>query len=183
MLSEQESKKVIEDRKKLSRIELPGSLVTLLCTAFTIGFGVYELPTQLKYNEEAEFKRNLWDMQVNRYIKACDLAGKISNSTDQVARYKEYVEKFSGLYFSEINIIRDSLAENAMKEFYYAAKDVDGSNQSAKKLIAKAAELSRECSRASLEGWNRLNILEPNSNSLVNGLQQTMENSGVSQLK
>lgn len=143
---------------RLKRSEIRWSAFGTLLTALTIIIGVIQYTLQQSHENTMEFKRSVWNKQMEVYTQACRYAGIIANNADTSdTLYKSNVKAFGALYWGEMIIVEDPAVEKAMKDFYEAVYDfVPDDQQAANKLKYKANMLAKACKLSSHETWNAL---------------------------
>ena len=141
---------------KLKVGDLGVKIIGIFLTLLTISIGIFQYFHSQSHENYMEFKRSIWQKQLNTYTEACRYAGLIAmNPNDR--EFEENVKKFGGLYWGEMIMVEDSTVSKAMKDFYYAIIDfVPEDPNSQRKLKYKANELAKACRISSDKTWQEL---------------------------
>ncbi|MEB2777469.1 hypothetical protein SYJ56_19295 [Algoriphagus sp. D3-2-R+10] len=126
--------------------------IGLLLTLATILVGVWKYTDEQASQHEMEFKREIWQKQLNAYTEACKYSGLIANRPE--VNFEENVGNFGALYWGEMIMIEDEEVRDAMKEFYYALHDYHPQDKNSQyKLKVKADALAKACRESSKRSW------------------------------
>lgn len=133
-------------------VKIIGAFLTLL----TISIGIFQYFNSQSHENYMEFKRNIWQKQLNTYTEACKYAGLIAmNPHDD--EFEKNVKIFGGLYWGEMIMVEDTTVSKSMKDFYYAIIDfVPEDPNSHRKLKFKANQLAKACRLSSDRTWQEL---------------------------
>jgi hypothetical protein len=126
--------------------------IGLLLTLATILVGVWKYTDEQSYQHEMEFKRKMWQKQLDTYTQACKYSGLIANRPE--SNFEENVSQFGALYWGEMIMIEDDTVRSAMKEFHYAIHDYHPEDKHTHfKLKVKADALAKACKESSKRSW------------------------------
>lgn len=109
---------------------------------------------QFEVNRGEEYKRRLWERQLELYFEACKAASTLATLTDpKQAEYSAARVRFDQLYYGELCVVESSQVSSCMSTFRNAlvAAGDEPTDTARGKLRGACMELARAC-RASTEG-------------------------------
>ena len=146
-------------KEKSLSVEFKFKIAGLLLTLATIVVSVWKYTNEQTYQFEMEFKRKIWQKQLETYTSACKYSGLIANRP--AIDFEKNVGEFGALYWGEMIMIEDTIVGKAMKEFYYAAHDYNSEDENSEfRLKYKADALAKACRESSRRTWLSEKLLE-----------------------
>lgn len=140
-------------------LDLTFKVFGFLLSIATVLIGVWKYTDEQSYQHDLEFKRKIWQKQLNAYTEACKYSGLIANQPE--VNFDENYSKFGGLYWGEMIMIEDDEVRDAMKEFYFAVNDFHPEDINSKyKLKFKAKALANACKESSKRTWLNNQLLK-----------------------
>lgn len=141
-------------------------LLTTLVAVAGFLFGIYQFKTQQderlraeKISNDREFKKALWEKQLNYYLEAAQAASTLAsfNENDgkdiQPERTKARV-RFWQLYYGELAIIEDPNVSDAMVKYGRCLRDYDLTKCNQSELKQHARVLAQACRNAVARSWD-----------------------------
>lgn len=109
-------------------------LITALISLLVVLVGIWQFSeqqrqtTQLEYSliakkDSIDFKKKIWEMQVEVYTKICSNAAEIIVSVDDKEKFNRLLMDYDILYYGETIFVEDSLVDKSMINFRLACKD------------------------------------------------------------
>lgn len=141
-------------------------LLTTLVAVAGFLFGIYQYKAQHDERlraesvaKEREFKKALWERQLNYYLEAAQAASTLAsfNESDgkdiQPERTKARV-RFWQLYYGELAVIEDRNVSEAMVQYGRCLRDYDLRECDQNILKKRARSLAQECRNAVARSWD-----------------------------
>lgn len=130
------------------------SLTTLVVAAGFL-FGVYQFKTQ----HDREFKKALWEKQLNYYLEAAQAASTLAsfNENDEKDIQPEMTKarvRFWQLYYGELAIIEDPNVSDAMKEYGRCLRGYKRGECNQSELKQHARVLAQAFRNAVAKSWD-----------------------------
>lgn len=125
-------------------------------TAISILIGVYQFNIQRKFENDLEFKRNVWLKEQDSYSSLLESLGLLISSTQDSTRFNKAIENFHAEYWGVISLTANFQVEESMKDVYLAIYDFDGSVESLNKIKYKSDILANSCKEALKKSWGKL---------------------------
>ena len=139
--------------------ELYLKFISLVLTLANVSIGFWQYLDEQSFQYEIEFKRKMWQKQLDGYTEICKYSGLIANRPE--VDFEENVNHFGSLYWGEMLLIEDTEVRDAMKDFYMAIHDYHPEDQDTHfRLKYKAKALADACRASSKESWLSNKLIE-----------------------
>jgi hypothetical protein len=110
----------------------------------------------LAKNDALEFKRRIWERQLNTYMNTAQAAGQISVLADQPQKLKAAADRFETLYWGNIILVEDPGVRESLKRFHLEILDYRKGQSSPDQLKIRAALLAEALRASSHASWTQL---------------------------
>ncbi|HKQ09491.1 MAG TPA: hypothetical protein VJ464_30500 [Blastocatellia bacterium] len=104
-------------------------------------------------NDRLEFKRRLWEKQLEVYMKISNVVGKIAAEDLNKADLKKAIDQFYSLYWGDMLYVEDKAVERAMIDFHVEIQDYLKGNSTRDRLKVRADQLITVCRDSSRNQW------------------------------
>lgn len=114
----------------------------------------------LARNDALEFKRRVWERQLNIYMDTARVVGEISVVADRPAKFTEAVDQFYTLFWGNMILLEDVGVRGLMIRFHLEVRDYLDGVSSVERLKVRAAKLIDALRASSNASWVELNTKE-----------------------
>jgi hypothetical protein len=135
-------------------------LITPLITIFGLLIGIWQFNRQQSFNEKLEFKRKMWEKQLDAYTQISDNVSKIIIENDR-NRLDSLSRKYEELYWGKLPLFTDKNVHYSMKEFREILQDhLNGiKNLNDGNLLKKSGyKLINNCQKSIHDSWIELDV-------------------------
>jgi hypothetical protein len=112
-------------------------------------------------NDALEFKRRIWERQLETYMTAAQVVGEISVVADRPDKLSAAVDRFYTLYWGSMIFLEDAKVREQMIRFHIEIQDYLEGIGSAERLKIRAADLVDALRASSHASWKTLNAPVP----------------------
>ena len=153
-------------------VEIIIKAVAPVLTVVGILIGVYEFQAGERNTKEREyeliarqdsieFKRKVWEQQLEVYRNLAGAAGQLSTATGNAQEFQKAADKFEQIYWGTAPLFEDESTEAAFKDLHLAVGDFRAHRIGANELRLAAAAAG-DSMRASLaRSWGQLRKAAP----------------------
>jgi hypothetical protein len=106
--------------------------------------------------DSVEFKRRVWQEQLDIYRRLVGTTGLIASSTDDRVRLDSAVREFNSLYWGLVGFVGDSLVEQHMNDFRVQIYDFRRGMSSPEDLKVRADMLNQAARRSLQKNWQQV---------------------------
>jgi hypothetical protein len=110
----------------------------------------YQLIAQ---NDMIEFKRRLYDKQLDVYMKISTVVGRIASTDQNKDQLMKDIEQFYSLYWGEMIYVADENVEKAMIDFHVEIQDFLKGIGTKDRLKERGYNLIQVCRESSKKTW------------------------------
>lgn len=133
-------------------------LLTPLIAILGLLVGIWQFNQQQTVNDKMEFKRKIWEKQLDAYSEIADLTSRlVTAKKDQ--KIDSLSQRFEQLYWGKLPLFEDTVVQRSLKDFYDALHDYTGgvTDVDNPDLLKKQAyKLIKDCQRSMSSSWIEL---------------------------
>jgi hypothetical protein len=104
-------------------------------------------------NDRLEFKRRLWEKQLETYLHISNIVGKIAGGDQSEKEFKESINQFNTAYWGAMIYAEDAAVEKAMIEFNLEIQDYLNKESDKTRLKQRALAVVQACKQSSRNQW------------------------------
>ncbi len=141
-----------KEGKKSYWLKLLPSIITII----GVLAGVWQFNKELKHRDIDEFRRNIWNKQLEAYEQVGHATGKIVNSTTDSLKFENAVEEYKNLYWGVMPLVQDNNVEKAMIRFNSEIRYFKRKEATLDDLRKQGYKLIRTCKESLSNSWKEL---------------------------
>lgn len=107
----------------------------------------------LSENDKLDFKRRMWEKQLEVYTKVNNIVGKIATSNQNDKKLLAEIDNFYSLYWGDMIYVKDEAVEKAMIDFHLEIQDFLKRISDKDRLKLRANDLVEACRQSSKRSW------------------------------
>lgn len=115
---------------------------------------------QIAENDRLEFKRRMWEKQLDTYMKVSGAVGRIATAEDDKELRKE-IANFDALYWGEMIYVQDEAVEKTMVAFHVETRDFLNGVRTKDDLKRRANSLVEAFRESSKRNWAAFGDAKP----------------------
>jgi hypothetical protein len=140
------------------KVDVIIKIITPLITIAGIYIGAWEFTNQQRNNDRQEFKRKIWERQLDAYTELTSLAGNILSRQDEDTAVKRLAKEFDLVSWSNISLIDSSVEDNIIQFRDHLSDKINGVvNIDNSEILEKSAYLlSKSCRNSIQDSWKQL---------------------------
>ena len=135
-------------------------LTKIVAPTLTVAVAVFVGMLQFAEKDALEFKRQVWERQLNVYMETANVVGEIpvvAEQAEQADKFQKSVERFYTLYWGNMILLEDMTVREAMIRFHLEINDYIEGISSVERLKVRAANLVETLRKSSHASWKELN--------------------------
>jgi hypothetical protein len=104
-------------------------------------------------NDRLEFKRRVWEKQLDAYTKLSGVVGRIASGDQSKDELTKDINEFDSLYWGDMIYAEDESVEKAMIDFHVEIQDFLKGVGTKDRLKVRADSLIQACRESSKKNW------------------------------
>lgn len=132
-------------------------LTKIAAPALTVAVAVLVGMWQFAEKDALEFKRQVWEHQLNVYMQTANVVGEMSVLADRPEKFQNSIDRFYTLYWGDMIFLEDVAVRGIMIRFHLELQDYINGISSVDRLKVRAENLVDTLRKSSHAAWKGLN--------------------------